>query len=345
MSEAIEAVIPARRRVVAGHEIRRLLPSRQRRMVGPFIFFDHIGPEKLDPGQGIDIPPHPHIHLATVTYLFEGTLIHRDSVGSVETIRPGDINWMHAGRGIVHSERSDPESRERESALHGIQLWVALPQDQEETQPAFEHYPEASLPSWSDSGVDGRLLVGNAYGYASPVRTRSKTLYMDLVMAPGATFPLPGGCEEMCAYVASGIVSVGETKLKPGEITLFTPNTPSTLSASGPARVLILGGDPIDGERHIRWNFVSSSKDRIEQAKRDWNEGRFPAVPGDEESALARLSHELSATAPDPSASAAFRFVGLLDVPSSTPPVPSGRAPCSDGVSDSSRRKPLRKAG
>ncbi len=295
MSEAIESIIPGRRRIVAGHEIRRLLPSHQRRMVGPFIFFDHIGPEGLGRGQGIDIPAHPHINLATVTYLFEGALIHRDSVGSVETIRPGDINWMHAGRGIVHSERSDPESRERESAIHGIQLWVALPRDQEETEPAFEHYPEASLPSWNDGGVDGRLLVGDAYGYASPVRTRSKTLYLDLVMAPGATFPLPGGCEELCAYVASGTVSVGETKLDSGKIAIFARNALSAVSASGPSRVLILGGDPVGGERHIWWNFVSSSKDRIEQAKSDWLEGRFPAVPGDQdEPALARLSHGFS---------------------------------------------------
>ena len=286
MPDPIEAVIPARQRSLGGHDIRRLLPSGVRRMVGPFIYFDHIGPERLDAGQGVDVPPHPHIHLATVTYLFEGDLVHRDSLGSVETIRPGDINWMHAGAGIVHSERSGPRSRDPESTIHGIQLWVALPTDQEETTPSFQHYPASSLPSWNSDGLDTRLLVGSAYGFQSPVVTCSKTVYVDVLMEGGASTPLPSGHTELCGYVVNGTVSVGDRDFSESELIVFGSASDAVVTAVTPSRFLILGGEPLDGKRHIWWNFVSSSKDRIEKAKLDWRHNRFPVVPGDEDERL-----------------------------------------------------------
>lgn len=283
MSDLIASVIPARRRVLGGHEIRRLLPSRVRQMVGPFIFFDHIGPEHLPPGRAIDVPPHPHIHLATVTYLFEGELVHRDSLGSLQTIRPGDVNWMHAGRGIVHSERSSVGARQRDSRIHGVQLWVALPRDEEETEPTFEHHPGASLPTWDRDGVQGRLLVGEAYGHESPLRVRSKTLYVDLLMTADSSVHVPGEATEICAYVVEGGVSAGGRALNPSEVVVFRSGVDTVLTSEGPSRVLLLGGDPVRGERHIWWNFVSSSPERIDQARRDWRDGRFPVVPGDED--------------------------------------------------------------
>ena len=286
MPDLIESVIPARHRRLGRHDIRRLLPSGERRMVGPFIYFDHIGPERLDPGQGVDVPPHPHIHLATVTSLFEGDLVHRDSLGSVEVIRPGDINWMHAGEGIVHSERSSPESRDPESTIHGIQLWVALPKDQEDTTPTFRHYPESSLPAWTSEGVEGRLLVGSAYGLQSPVETASRTLYIDLRMKQGASVPLPSQEAELCAYVVNGTVALGDREFGQSEMIVFGSTENATATAVQGTRLLILGGDPVGGKRHIWWNFVSSSKERIEEAKRDWSHNRFPLVPGDKDERL-----------------------------------------------------------
>ncbi len=250
-------------------------------MVGPFIYFDHLGPELLRAGEAIDVPPHPHIHLATVTYLFEGSLVHRDSLGSVATIRPGDINWMHAGRGIVHSERSDARSRARESTIHGVQLWVALPRDVEDTEPEFAHYPKASLPSWKHEGIQGRLLVGRVFDHESPVRTRCPTLCLDLRMNTGSTVRVPGQAGGLCAYVVSGALGAASLDAGPFGAVVFGPGTDASLTASAPSRVLVIGGDPVDGERHIWWNFVSSSRRRIEEAARDWVEGRFPRVPGD----------------------------------------------------------------
>jgi redox-sensitive bicupin YhaK (pirin superfamily) len=282
MSGVIQTVIPARTRVLGGHEIRRLLPSSQRRMVGPFIFFDHIGPERLEPGKGVDVAAHPHVHLATVTYLFEGELDHRDSLGTLQTIRPGDINWMHAGTGIVHSERSGPRSRESDSGIHGIQLWVALPQDQEETAPAFTHYPGADFPSWNSAGVTTRILVGSANGCGSPVQTSSPTIYMDVGMEAGRTTCLPSDYTDRCIYIVSGGVRVDGRRFGESEMIVFEPDSDATVEATDRTRLVVLGGEPLDGERHIWWNFVSSSKERIEQAKRDWHENRFPGIRGDD---------------------------------------------------------------
>jgi len=261
-------------------KIRRLLPSGQRQRVGPFIFFDHIGPETLEPGRGIDVPPHPHIGLATVTYLFEGDLVHRDSLGFVETIRPGEINWMHAGRGVVHSERTGQELRRRESRIHGVQLWAALPVEAEDTPPGFCHYSRDSLPVWSGNGATVRVLVGQAFGHASPVRTASPTLYVDVTMEPGSELTIPNA-PERAIYAVDGSMSLGSGEFGSGKLIVLEEDADLVLSALAPTRCLILGGAPLEGERHIWWNFVSSSRDRIERARRDWEEGGFPSVPGE----------------------------------------------------------------
>jgi redox-sensitive bicupin YhaK (pirin superfamily) len=280
----VEVVLEARSRRLGGHAIRRALPARRRQRIGPFIFLDHIGPETLSPGRGIDVPPHPHIHLATVTYLFEGDLVHRDSLGFVETIRPGAINWMHAGCGIVHSERTGPQSRERLSEIHGVQLWVALPAGQEETPPGFRHYPAEALPVWTGPGVLARILVGEAFGRVSPVETCSTTLYVDLTLAPGSQVSVPVSAERGI-YVVDGRVSVGEGEFGSGQLIVLEPEVDAGIQALTDSRCLILGGDALAGERHIWWNFVSSSAQSIETAREDWKAGRFPSVPGDEERA------------------------------------------------------------
>ena len=277
----VETVIEARQRELGGLNIRRVLPSRQRQMVGPFIFFDHIGPETLAPGRGIDVPPHPHIDLATVTYLFEGDLIHRDSLGFVETIRPGEINWMHAGRGIVHSERTGPELRKKESRIHGIQLWAALPVEKEDTPPEFQHYSRDDLPVWSGNGVAGRVLVGEAFGLKSPVRTASPALYMDVTMAQDSQLEIPDA-PERGVYAVEGTMALGSEEFGSGKLIVLSRGSDLLLAARSPLRCLILGGAGLANARHIWWNFVSSSLERIQRAKRDWETGRFPEVPGDE---------------------------------------------------------------
>lgn len=278
----VELVLEARSRRLGGHEIRRVLPTRRRQRIGPFIFLDHIGPETLPPGRGIDVPPHPHIHLATVTYLFEGDLVHRDSLGCVETIRPGEINWMHAGRGIVHSERTGPQSRQRQSGVHGVQLWVALPVEREETPPAFRHYPADVLPVWTGPGALARILVGEAFGHVSAVETSSATLYVDLTLAAGSEVSVPPS-PERGVYVVDGRVSIGEGEFGAGQLVVLEPNVDAGIGARADARCLILGGEALEGQRHIWWNFVSSSVERIEKARRDWEDGRFPPVPADDE--------------------------------------------------------------
>lgn len=280
---AIETIIEARKRDLGGFTVGRLLPSSARRLVGPFIFFDHIGPAELAPGQGIDVRPHPHINLATVTYLFDGEIVHRDSLGSQQPIRPGAINWMTAGRGIVHSERTGPDSRKTGSRLHGIQLWVALPKTHEETEPEFRHYPAPRLPALEAPGVRMRILIGTAYGATSPVQTLSSLFYVEATMFEGGELLLPSEHEERAAYVAEGVIRCGTERVEALHMVVFAPGSRSVLRAESPARVLLLGGAPMDGERYIWWNFVSSSKARIEQAKRDWKEGRFPKVPGETE--------------------------------------------------------------
>jgi redox-sensitive bicupin YhaK (pirin superfamily) len=279
----LATVIDARARDLGGFTVGRVLPSGARKLVGPFIFFDHMGPTAFAPGRGIDVRPHPHIGLATVTYLFAGEIVHRDSLGSHQPIRPGDVNWMTAGRGIVHSERTRAELRQTGSPLDGLQLWVALPLRHEETDPEFHHYPARDLPSLAIAGARIRVLAGSAFGERSPVRTLSPLFYVAAALPPGSELPLPDEHEERAAYIVSGTVQCGNEQAERGRMLVFTPGVPATLRAISDARVALVGGAPIDGERHIFWNFVSSSQGRIEQAKRDWREGRFPKVPGDEQ--------------------------------------------------------------
>jgi redox-sensitive bicupin YhaK (pirin superfamily) len=279
----IDLVIPARARDVGGATVGRVLPSMKRRLVGPFIFFDHLGPEVLAPGSGMDVRPHPHIGLATVTYLFEGEMLHRDSLGSKQVIRPGAINWMTAGRGIAHSERTPAELRPIGSRMHGLQLWVALPTAVEETDPTFMHHPEDTLPEVDIDGARGRLLAGSAYGAISPVVTLSPLFYVEARLAAGGRLPLPDDHEERAAYVVYGAISVGDTRIEERNMVVLSPGPGAVLRAETDAHVVLLGGAHLDGRRHIWWNFVSSSKERIEQAKLDWKEERFAPIPGDSE--------------------------------------------------------------
>ncbi len=279
----IAQVIEPRTRDLGGFEVRRVLPVAGRRLVGPFIFFDHMGPSRFPPGQGIDVRPHPHISLATVTYLFDGEIMHRDSLGCVQPIRPGAVNWMTAGRGIVHSERTDPEERAKDSLLHGIQSWVALPRPKEEAEPAFRHHPAESLPEISRGGVTLRLIAGTAFGASSPADVVSEMFYLDAVMAAGAALPLPEEFAERAAYVVEGTVQVEGEDFEAGRMIVFEAGADAQLTAKAAARVMLLGGATMDGTRHIWWNFVSSAPERIEQAKADWQAGRFPEVPGETE--------------------------------------------------------------
>lgn len=280
---SVELVLLPRTHDVGGFEVRRALPARERQMVGPFIFFDQMGPGEFLVGQGLDVRPHPHIGLATVTYLFEGEILHRDSLGSHQPIVPGDVNWMTAGRGIAHSERTDQALRTRSNRLFGIQSWVALPKAAEEAAPAFVHHPCASLPVTEDGGVRLRLIAGEAWGLASPVAVSSSLFYADGALVAGSILPLPEGHEERAAYVLDGEVEVAGDRFEPGRMLVFRAGDRLALRA-GPegARVLLLGGAAMDGPRYLFWNFVSSSRERIEQAKADWQAGRFDKVPGDE---------------------------------------------------------------
>ena len=281
----VEQVLHAAEREVDGFRVGRVLPAIGRRMLGPFAFFDHMGPATLPAGRGLDVRPHPHINLATVTYLFEGAITHRDTLGSVQVIRPGDINWMTAGRGIAHSERSPPAERLAGPHLHGIQLWVALPTAHEEVEPEFHHHPGATLPAFDRAGVHLRLLAGSAYGQRAPVHVFSPMFYLEALWSLPATLDLPASGEpgeERGAYVAEGTVSCGGTSYQAGTLLVFTPGSSPVLHADGPARVLLLGGAPLDGPRFIWWNFVSSSRERIDGAKADWREGRFGKIPGDD---------------------------------------------------------------
>lgn len=279
----LTTVIDSRSRDLGGFTVGRVLPSTARKLIGPFIFFDHMGPAAFPPGRGIDVRPHPHIGLATVTYLFEGEIVHRDSLGSHQPIRPGDVNWMTAGRGIAHSERTGPGPRQSGARLDGLQLWVALPRSHEETDPEFHHHPARDLPAIDIAGARIRVLAGTAFGETSPVKTFSPLFYVDAAMPAGSELPLPDEHEERAAYVVSGSIGCGDERADRGRMLVFTPGMPAALRAISDARVALIGGAPIDGERHIFWNFVSSSLARIEQAKRDWREGRFPKVPGDEQ--------------------------------------------------------------
>ena len=279
----IEAVLIPRAHDLGGFEVRRALPSKERQMVGPFVFFDQMGPGEFLTGRGLDVRPHPHIGLATVTYLFDGAIQHRDSLGTDQGIAPGDVNWMTAGRGIAHSERTDAADRGHSSRLFGIQSWVALPRDAEESEPDFAHHAAASLPVLEDAGARLRLVAGEGWGLRAPVATRSSLFYADAQLAPGASVPLPDAHEERAAYVLEGEVGVAGDRFGPGRMLVFRAGDRLALRA-GPAgaRMLLLGGAVMDGPRHLFWNFVSSRPERIEQAKADWRAGRFGTVPGDD---------------------------------------------------------------
>jgi redox-sensitive bicupin YhaK (pirin superfamily) len=279
----LEHVIIPRAHDVGGFEVRRALPARERQMVGPFIFFDQMGPGEFLTGQGLDVRPHPHIGLSTVTYLFEGEILHRDSLGSAQPIRPGTLNWMTAGRGIVHSERTDPAKRDRAQRLFGIQSWVALPHAAEETAPAFAHHGAGALPFVEDQGLRLRLIAGEGWGLRAPAAVSSPLFYADAVLAPGARLPLPSGHEERGAYLVQGSAEVAGTWFEAGRMLVFRAGDSLALTA-GPrgARLLMLGGAVMDGPRYLYWNFVASSRERLEQAKEDWKAGRFARVPGDE---------------------------------------------------------------
>jgi len=276
-------VLPPVRDLGDGFQVRRALPSAHRRMVGPFIFFDQMGPVTLSAGEGLDVRPHPHIGLATVTYLLEGEILHRDSLGSVQSIRPGAVNWMTAGRGIVHSERSAPDVRAAGGPLFGLQTWVALPRAHEETDPAFFHHAADDIPQAEADGVVMRVVAGSSDGLASPVQTFSDMLYADLAMADGARYKLTTEHVERAIYVITGALAVEgqEGRFNAGELVILKPGAEIVVRALGPARIMLVGGEPLGEPRNIFWNFVASSAERIEQAKADWRDDRFPHVPGE----------------------------------------------------------------
>lgn len=277
----VEQIVDARPRKLGELEIRRVLPVAKRRSVGPYVFLDHMGPVEFAPGEGIDVPPHPHIGLATVTYLFSGEILHRDSLGFEQPIRPGAINWMTAGGGITHSERTRDEVRASGMQLEGLQIWVALPEDQEEIAPAFRHYPASELPQLRFPGVEVRVLIGSAYGQTSPVETASPLIYLDLSLEAGAELKVPRQPPERALYVVSGAIRCGAEHAESGRLLVLSPGVEVTLQADSQARVVLIGGESL-GPRHMHWNFVSSSRDRIEQAKDDYRAGRFPRVVGDD---------------------------------------------------------------
>lgn len=271
----LDLVIDQRRRDLGGFEVGRVLPFAKRRMVGPFVFLDHFGPVDFPPAipKSVDVRPHPHIGLSTVTYLFDGEVVHRDSVGSEVAIHPAEVNWMTAGRGITHSERFE-KARAQGDSLHGIQSWVALPREFEETDPSFAHYGREDLPVFEDAGVRTRLLAGEAFGAKSNVKTHSPMFYAHWALGAGARAKLPSQYAERAAYVAAGSVEVDGQTYHPGQMLVFTPGSDAVLSANAPSTVMALGGEPL-GERFVDWNFVSSSQERIEQAKADWRAGRM----------------------------------------------------------------------
>jgi hypothetical protein len=273
-------IVPRARDLWDGFTVRRALPSAGTRSVGPFVFFDQMGPVDIAPGRGLDVRPHPHIGLATVTYLFEGEILHRDSLGVVQRIRPGEVNWMTAGRGIVHSERTPPELRVRGCRLSGIQVWVALPREREEDEPSFAHH--ADLPEVHDAGLRARVILGGALGATSPVATASATLYVDVELGPGGTFEIPGEYPEVAIYVVEGVVAIGNETSSAGEMLLLERGARGSLRADVAARLVVFGGEPL-GPRYVWWNLVSSRKERIAEAAADWKAGRFAAVPGEHE--------------------------------------------------------------
>jgi hypothetical protein len=280
---AVDLLIESRTQDLGEFTVRRTLPSRSRQRVGPFIFFDHMGPAEFGPGNGVNVRPHPHIGLATLTYLFDGVILHRDSLGYVQPIEPGAVNWMTAGRGIVHSERTPRDLLERGSTLHGLQIWLALPLELEETEPSFEHYPAAHIPAIDRPGVSAQLVAGTAFGQSSPVVTTSATLFLTADLACGAELAVPENVEERAVYAVAGEIQVGEARIGTGTMAVLKPGVDVTVVARTEAKIAVLGGARLAGDRHLYWNLVSSSRERIEQAKDDWRNGRFAKVPGDDE--------------------------------------------------------------
>ena len=275
--------LPPRVHDLGGFNVRRLLPHAKQRSVGPFVFFDHIGPAVLSGEQPVAVRPHPHIGLATVTYLWEGAMMHRDSLGSVQEIRPGDVNWMTAGRGIVHSERTPERLRGIEHAFHGLQTWVALPQQHEEIEPEFTHHPKATLPLVQGDGVHLHVVAGDAFGERSPVRVLAGTLYVSMDFDDGAELIVPADHAERAIYPVAGEFWLDNERLPEAHLTVLDAGSLPLLRAVGPSRAMLLGGAPLDGPRFVWWNFVSSSKERIERAKADWRAQRLGQVPGETE--------------------------------------------------------------
>lgn len=300
---SLEALIIPRARDLGGFEVRRALPSVKRQLVGPFIFFDQVGPAEFITEGGIDVRPHPHIGLGTVTYLYKGEFEHRDSLGTHQMIYPGEVNWMIAGRGVTHSERTSKETRSKRHSLFGIQTWIALPEEQEDIAPDFEHHKQSALPHIQDAGVSARLILGSAYGESSPVTTLSETFYLDVQLAPGASFPLPDDQEDRGVYVTEGTVEIAGDQFTQGRMMVFRPRDRLSVQA-GPqgARLMLLGGATLNEDRYIWWNFVSSSKEKIEAATRewktaDWAKGAFQLPPGDDQDFIP-ISEDLERTRP-----------------------------------------------
>ena len=282
-SDQIELMVIPNAKDIGGFQVRRALPTARRRLVGPFIFFDRMGPAILRAGNALDVRPHPHIGLSTVTYLFDGKIRHRDSLGTEMVIQPGDVNLMTAGRGIVHSERTPEELRGAPMSVSGLQTWLALPDDKEEIAPVFENTAALRLPEIDAEGVSGRVVIGAFSGLRSPVGTASDTLYADLRLAPGASVKIPADAEERAIYTLEGEVSISGDRFPAERLLVFRPGDEIVVSSDGGAHFMLFGGASLGSKRYIWWNFVSSSKERIEQAKEEWKTGRFDIVPGDEE--------------------------------------------------------------
>ncbi len=283
-AQLIKAVIRPQPRDLGGLKVRRALPDRALKAVGPFIFLDEMGPVAFPAGQGIDVGPHPHIGLSTLTWLIAGEILHRDSLGSVERIRPGAVNWMTAGSGVAHSERTPPEVRAAGSTLHGIQMWLALPRPHEEVPASFQHVPARDLPVWSRGGCRTVLIAGNGWGERSPVRVYSPTLCADATLDAGATLTIEAEHEERALYPVAGTITIAGTRFGTSQMVALQAGVPVELRAESEARIIVIGGAPLDGPRHLWWNFVSSRLERIKQAKADWAAGRFAKVAGDDAS-------------------------------------------------------------
>jgi redox-sensitive bicupin YhaK (pirin superfamily) len=280
--DLIDRIIKPSTHDLGGFKVHRTLPSKPHQMVGPFIFFDQMGPAHLDIGTGIDVRPHPHINLSTVTYLFAGAIDHRDSLGTFARIEPGAVNLMTAGHGLAHSERSPGDERAHGPELSGIQTWIAMPEDKEEIDPAFEHVAKAELPLIEAHGATARIIMGELWGQRAPTTTYAETIYADILLAPGASMPIDAGADERAVYLAIGEAEIDGMPMAINTLYVLKPGVAMTLRSAGGGRVMLCGGEAFTTERHVWWNFVSSRKDRIQQAKEDWKAGRFSKVPGDE---------------------------------------------------------------